>query len=162
MRVLVGLVVLFGTLLTVASAEAQDAVPTPPSIPPGDDVIITTHVGDRATVAGMLLDTDTAIRWTNRLTWWRDTFRLHLEHDVEATATIEQSHQLQLQLVQDSYTREIEGLRTDLREAVTRYETELAARRNPPFYETWGFAFGLGGVCVAIVGVLIGVLVASL
>lgn len=158
MRLLVVLVV----LLSAATAGAQDAVPTPPVIPPGDDVIITTHVGDRATVAGMLLDTDTSIRWLNRMTWWRETFRLHLEHDAEVTLALQHSHELELQIVQASSTREIEGLRTDLREAVTRYETELAARRNPPFYETWGFAFGLGGVCVAIVGVLIGVLVASL
>lgn len=160
MKTLLGAVLL---VLLASSAHAQDAaVPTPPSIPPGDDVIVVTHVGDRATTAGMLLDTDTAIRWTNRLTWWRETFRLHLEHDAEAAAEVQHSHELQLQLVQESYEREITGLRTDLHDAVTRYEAELAARRNPPFYETWGFAFGLGGACVAIVGVLLGVLVASL
>lgn len=158
MRFFVALMVLFVLLLVADTAAAQEAVPTPPSIPPGDDVIVVTHVGDRATTAGMLLDTDTAIRWTNRLTWWRETFRLHLEHDAEVTLALQHSHELELSIVRESYEREIEGLRTDLRDAVTRYEAELAARRNPPFYETWGFAFGMG---VLVTGVIVG-LVAGL
>lgn len=161
--------VLFVLLLPLTAAGQVAAsttpavdVPTPPSIPPGDDVIVATHVGDRATIAGMLLDTDTSVRWLNRLTWWRETFRLHLEHDIESTAAVQHSHELELTLVQASYTRELEGLRTDLHDTVARYETELAQRRNPPFFETWGFAFGMGALAVAVVGGLIAGLVAGL
>ena len=163
------LVAILFVLLLPLTAEGQTTestpavtVPTPPDLPPGEDRIATMHVGDRAQFEGMLFDTDTSIRWLNRLTWWRETFRLRLEHDVEDAAAVQHSHELELQLVQSSYERELEGLRTDLHDAVTRYEAELAQRRNPPFFETWGFAFGMGALAVAVVGGLIAGLVAGL
>ncbi len=107
----------------------------------------------------MLLDTDTAIRWTNRLRWWPETFRLHLAEDLEVLEALRRSHDTEMGIVRDSLTREVEGLRTDLRDAVLRYETELARHRNPPFYETWGFAFGMGVVLTGVVVALVGGLV---
>ena len=144
-------------LLLVWSTEASaQEVPSPPSLPPGEDVITTLFEGGRAPHAGMLLSTDTAIRWTNRLTWWPEAFRLHLAEDAERHAATLSSHENQLRIVNASYEREIDGLRTNLRDAVARYEGELARFRDPPFYETWAFAFGVGvlvpGIVVALVG----------
>lgn len=162
----IALLLIFVLATPVAAQDTETTatveVPVPPAMPPGDDNIVSMQTGDRAQHAGMLLDTDTSIRWLNRLTWWHETFRLHLQHDVEIQAAMAASHQRELDQQAASFGREIDGLRTDLRDAVTRYETELAARRNPPFFETWGFAFGMGGLAVAVVVGLLAVLFASL
>lgn len=155
------LALLFLVLLYTAPTRAQD-IPEPPSLPPGDDVITALSEGARAPHGGMLLDTDTAIRWTNRLSWWQETYRLHVAEDVEVLAAIRASHATELELVQASYLREITGLREDLRAAVVRYESELARYRSPPFYETWGFAFGVGVLVSGIVVALVGGLAAGL
>jgi hypothetical protein len=147
--------VAFSLVLLIPLCAAAQEVPSPPAIPPGEDVITTLFIGGRAPHNGMLLDTDTAIRWTNRLTWWPEAFRLHLAEDVEVAAARDASHQNELRIVQQSLEREIDGLRTNLREAVRRYEGELARFRDPPFYETWAFAFGLG---VLVTGIVVGVI----
>lgn len=133
----------------VAHAQAQE-----PVIPPGDDRIEHVVAGSRAPYDGMLLDTDTAIRWTNRITWLRETLRLRTEEHSRILAAIQASALRDQQILEQSYTRQIEALRQDLRDAVTRYERELLRHRDPPFYETWGFAFGVG---VLVTGIIVGV-----
>lgn len=144
-----------------ARVAAQDA-PAAPNLPPGTDRITSVQEGGRAPYAGMLLDTDTAIRWTNKLLWWPTAFRLHLAQDVEELAARDRSAGTELRIVQESLGREITGLRTDLREAVTRYERELASYRDPPFWETWGFAFGMGALALGVIVGVAGGLVLSL
>lgn len=131
---------------------AQDI--NPPDIPPGEDRIEALSSGERAPFTGMLLETDTAIRWTNRLRWWRETFQLRLREQGEILDAVRSSHATEVSVLRGSYEREIEGLRQDLRSTMALYERQLARYRNPPFYETWGFAFGMG---VVIVGVIVGV-----
>ncbi len=151
----------FLIVLLAAPAAAQD-VPHAPDLPPGADRITAVAEGGRAPYAGMLLDTDTAIRWTNKLLWWPTAFRLHLEQDAEALAARDRSTDAQVQIVEASMGREVTGLRSDLREAVTRYERELASYRNPPFYETWSFAFGMGALALGVIIGVVGGLVLSL
>jgi len=110
----------------------------------------------------MLLDTDTAIRWTNRLRWWREAFRLQVREDLEILDATRRSHELEIVVIRDSYTREIDGLRETARQLVLNYEQQLQRYRNPPFYEQWGFAFGLGATVVAVVGALVAGLAAGL
>ncbi len=148
-------------LLWPSVAAAQD-VPSPPDLPPGADRITRADEGSRAPYAGMLLDTDTAIRWTNKLRWWPDAFRFHLAQDAEMLASRDRSHATELRIVQESLGREVTGLRTDLREAVVRYEGELARYRDPPFWQTWSFAFGMGALALGVIVGVAGGLVLSL
>lgn len=144
--------------LSCEVAHAQEE----PELPPGDDQIEHVLSGARAPYEGMLLSTDTAIRWTNRLTWLRETLRLREEESARVLETVRASALTERQIIEGSYQRQIEALREDMRAAVARYERELLRHRDPPFYETWGFAFGVG---VLVTGVLVGVvagLVASL
>lgn len=148
-------------LLLAAPASAQEAL-QPPDLPPGEDRIEAVTAASRAPYDGMLLDMDTAIRWTNRLTWYRETLQLRLREASEVLAAVRQSHETEITVLRESYVREIEALRTDLRTQVLRYETELARHRDPPFYETWGFAFGMGALAMGVVVGVIGGLIIGL
>jgi hypothetical protein len=144
-----------------STAGAQETL-TPPVLPPGEDRITALQEGTRAPHSGMLLDTDTAIRWTNRLTWWPEAVRLHIAEDAAVLDALRRSHELELGIVRDSFTREITGLREDLVAAVRRYEGELNRYRNPPVWEQWGFAFGMGVLAAGLVVGVLGGLLASI
>lgn len=146
--------------LVPVSVAAQDI--NPPDIPPGEDRIEALTSGERAPFTGMLLETDTAIRWTNRLRWWRETFQLRLREQDEILNALRRSHGTEIDIIRQSYEREILGLRDTARELVVNYEQQLQRYRNPPFYETWGFAFGMGVVVVSVVVGVIAGLVAGL
>jgi hypothetical protein len=146
--------------LAPASVAAQDI--NPPDIPPGEDRIEALTSGERAPFTGMLLETDTAIRWTNRLRWWRETFQLRLREQDEILNALRRSHGTEIDIIRQSYEREILGLRDTARELVVNYEQQLQRYRNPPFYETWGFAFGMGAVAVSVVVGVVAGLVAGL
>lgn len=149
----------FLTMLIAAPIQAQEAV-SPPDLPPGEDRIESVSQGRLAPFTGMLLDTDTAIRWTNRMIWWRETFQLRLREHTQILDALRSSHTRELTLMQESYGREVTGLREDLRASTERYEQELARYRDPPFYEQWGFAFGMGALAMGIVvGVIGGLLI---
>lgn len=154
-------VLVVALLLSAAPTLAQEA-PQPPDLPPGEDRIESVSQGRIAPFSGMLLDTDTAIRWTNRLTWWRETFSLRLRQQAEILDALRASHQTELEIVRASAVREIEGLRTDLRTSTERYEEMLAHEREQPFYETWGFAFGLGALAMGVVVGVVGGFIAGL
>ena len=146
--------------LLPGAVAAQDI--NPPDIPPGEDHIEVLTSGERAPFTGMLLETDTAIRWTNRLRWWRETFQLRLREQGEILDALRRSHTVEIEVIRQSYEREITGLREDLRQMVDLYERQLERYRNPPFYETWGFAFGTGVVVVSVVVGVVAGLVAGL
>lgn len=143
-------------------AAAQDDSPVPPEIPPGADRIESLSEGRAAPFTGMLLDTDTAIRWTNRLRWWREAFRLQVREDLEVLDATRRSHALEMDVIRESYVREINGLRDTARDLATSYERQLAKYRNPPFYKQWGFAFAMGVLVVAVAGAVVGGLAAGL
>jgi hypothetical protein len=142
----------------VAAVQAQEAAPgaaeaalEPPDIPPGDDVITAMAEGSRALHAGMLLDTDTAIRWTNRLSWFRNELRLVLRTDSEILSALRRSHETELRIVRTSYEREIEGLRGDLRQQAQTFAAARAAEH--PWFDTFAFGAVIG---VVLSGVLVG------
>lgn len=134
--------------------SALQTVPTPPAIPPGSDQVEALTEGAAAPYTGMLLDTDTAIRWTNALRWWPETFRLRMGEVGETIVALEHSHELRIRIVEESYGREVDGLRSDIRIQARQYAVELEDLRHEEFYESWGFAF--------VVGVLVTVVVAGL
>lgn len=141
-----------------AVVAAQEGAPAPEGdvdVPPGENVIIVLQEGARAPFSGQLFDPATATRFGNRITRYRMQIRLLTEELRTCHEERSASTDVQLRIVEESYAREIEGLRTDIREQAARYEGELANFRNPPFYETWGFAFGMG---VLATGVVVGVL----
>ncbi len=123
-------------------------VVVPPDVPPGADIIEPVTRSARAPFDGQLLSTDTAIRWTNRLRWYRETMtRFVAQHDEIITA-LNDSNARAMSVVSNSLGREIQGLRTDL-----RTQARLLQPDPVPFYKTWGFAFALGcGLATVIVG----------
>lgn len=154
--VLATLLAVLGAPGALQAQETPVAVPEPPDVPPGEDRIESLALRAPAPFAGMLLDTDTAIRWTHRLEWYRAELQLQLRTAASILAAERSSHETELTLTSDSYTREIEGLMRDIREQAQRYEEELARLRAPqPFWESWGFAFGMG---VLVTGIVVGVI----
>lgn len=147
-------------LLTLwATPVAAQDVPEPPQIPPGEDRIEHVQRGVRAPYEGMLLDMDTAIRWTNQLRWWPETFQLRLLEQQELLEAERNSFRLRLNILDESRTREIEGLRVDLREQAETYERRIARLEDPPFWQTGWFGFVCGVVVVGI-GVAVGAIIA--
>ena len=158
MRLLAALIVLV-TLLWAAAAQAQDGAPVPDGdvdVPAGSDVIVVAREGVAAPFTGQLFDQATALRWGNRIVRYR--MRIHLlEEELTATRTAyDTSMTERLRLQAESFGREIDGLRTDLRDQAARYEGELARYRNQPFWESWGFAFGMGALVVAVIVGVVG------
>lgn len=152
---LLSVVLLLGAFLAAPDAaraqeEAVEA-PEPPDVPPGDDVITALSEGSRAPHSGMLLDTDTAIRWTNRLSWFRNELRLTLQTHARVLVAIERSHARELRLVEESYAREIEGLRSDLRAQAQTFAQ--AQTREHPWFDTFAFGAVVG---VVLSGVIVG------
>lgn len=158
MRLLAALLALVALLGAPDVVRAQEeatggivVAPEPPDLPPGDDVITPMAEGARAPHAGMLLDTDTAIRWTNRLSWFRNELSLTLRVHLRELAAMERSHARELRLVEESYTREIEGLRGDLRAQAQTFAQAQA--REHPWFDTFAFGVVVG---VVLAGVLVG------
>jgi len=152
------LIALLLVVLVPQGAVAQDVlqrrivtlreVPTVPAIPPGSDEIAPLARGDRAPFDGMLLSIDTAIRWTNALRWWPETFRLRVTEMGELMTVLEANHQIQMRIVEESYQREILGLRGNLRQTADR----LARALSRPFYDTMAFGMVVGAVVVLLLG----------
>lgn len=121
----------------------------PPDIPPGEDRIESVEAGARAPYQGMLLDIDTALRWTNRLRWYREELRLQVQRFDASMLAVRQSCDAEIEVVRSSLTREVEGLRLDIREQAQAFERS----RKRPFYDTFTFGLVLG---VVVVGVIVG------
>lgn len=145
-------------VLCFAQIAFAQEVPSPPAIPPGEDRIEHLPNGSRAPFEGMLLDLDTAIRWTNALRWWPETYRLRMEH-LEAVADLRaESHERQLQILRDGHARELEVLTTRL----VALSNELEQLRDPPFRKTRAFGFLAGAlVCVLALAGGAAILIAS-
>jgi hypothetical protein len=149
----------------VAAQEAPPVEPPPPGdvdVPPGEDVIVIATRGIVAPFSGQLFDPATATRWGNRIVRYRMQIRLLTDELRTCHEEHEASTDTQLRIVEESYQREVDGLRTDLREQAARYEGELARHRSPPFYETWSFGFAMGVVVTGVVAGLIAGLVGAI
>jgi len=101
----------------------------------------------RAPYAGMLLDTDTSIRWTNRLSWYRNELTLTNRLHSREISAITSSHAAQMRIAEDSYRREIDGLRSDLRVQAT----EFASSAGNPWYSSFSFGLVVGLVATVLV-----------
>lgn len=121
----------------------------PPDIPPGEDHIEALSAGSLAPFDGQLLETDTAIRWANRLRWYRHELQLQTELHAEALVAVQDSREAAIRIVEASYSREIEGLRQDLRDQA---ETFVKAKR--PFVRTGAFGFIVGVVSAGVLVVV--------
>jgi hypothetical protein len=139
------LFVLPGQSKAQETAPRATQAPVAPSIPTGEDVITILQLNERAPHAGMLLNTDTSIRWTNRLNWYRNELQLNINTNLRITEALEHSHAVELRLVEESYRREILGLRADLREQARRLT------REEPWYSTFSFGLIIGTVVSAAV-----------
>lgn len=128
--------------------QALQDVPEVPAIPEGPDVITSLTEGQRAPHGGMLLDTDTAIRWTNALRWWPEAFRLRVSLLGAIYDETQASHAIQLRIVEESYGREITGLRQDVRDMAQ----QVADARSRAWYETVEFGLVMGMLIVLVIG----------
>lgn len=137
------------TITALLCVLCSTALAQPPDIPPGEDRIEALDPNERAPYQGMLLDIDTALRWTNRLRWYREELRLQVERFDASMLAVRQSCDAELEVVRQSMGREIEGLRGDIREQAQMFERS----RRRPFYDTFGFGLVLG---VVLVGVVVG------
>jgi hypothetical protein len=147
----------FMLLVLMSSTAAAQDVPEPPAIPPGEDQIEHVVTNARAPYDGMLLSIDTAIRWTNALRWWPETFRLrvqHLEHTMELR---QQSWDRQQVIVAEGHQRELELLLA----RVSALSAEVAVLRDPPFRKTRAFGF-LSGALTFVVAAVVGLVAASI
>lgn len=130
---------LLSAMLVLATSRVygQDV---PPDIPPGNDVIQPLSRGQAAPFQGMLLDTDTSIRWANRIRWYQGHTELLRLLQTELQVATSQHQARELQILERSYDREIDGLRDDLRK-----QAEVFARQSdPPFYRTFSFGLVVG------------------
>lgn len=139
-------------LLVATTAVAQP--PTPPRTPEGDDRIVLVRRGEPAPFDGRLFDTDTAIRWTLRLEWYDREVTRQYQLRLDSIAVTEANYQLRLDLVEDSYGREIAGLREDLRAVAD----DLAEASDPGFFRSARGGFILGVLaCVLVAAAGLGV-----
>lgn len=129
-----------------AAQEASSQAPEPPNVPEGSDTITAVTQGDRAAYTGMLLDTNTAIRWTFRLQWFRNELRLTLNTHAHQLASIQASHEAEMLRIRESYEREISGLRADLR---TQAQTFVQSQ-SQPWFDTFSFGITVGIVAAAL------------
>jgi hypothetical protein len=157
------LVCLFSTPCTTFAQEApvELAPPGDVDVPPGPDTIVIATRGVAAPISGQLFDHATALRWGNRIVRYRMQLRL-LADELSICRTVhEASTSQQVQMVEESYLRQLDALRADIRSQASRYETQLQQYRSPPFYETWAFGFAVGVVVTGIISGAIAGLVAS-
>lgn len=141
------------TAVLVVLSSTSFAQPEPPAIPPGEDQIEHLTTGTRAPYEGMLLSIDTALRWTNALRWWPETFQLRVRHLEQELAMHQQSWERQRQIVEEGHQHELELLLT----RVTELSAEVNALRDPPFRKTRAFGFLAGAVVCVLVVVATGV-----
>lgn len=130
-----------------ARVRALQDVPEVPAIPEGVDRIESLLEGHRAPYTGMLLDTDTAIRWTNALRWWPETFRNRVQLLGAIHEETVASYERRIALIEESYTREIDGLRQNVRDVSQR----LADAMTREWYETVEFGIIVGVVISAVI-----------
>lgn len=149
---------MFAVLLLTTTSAAQD-LPRAPDEPPGDDVITDLDAGTRAPHRGILLDTDTAIRWRNRMQWYRNELALRIRLLDDTQRILIESHGRELEAVRASYEREIEGLRTDLREQAEEYAAQI---RGPEWWETGTFGFAMGVLVTVLIAGATAILAVSL
>lgn len=140
---------LLSVLLFPLPGAAQEA-PRPPNTPEGVDRVVALREGQPAPFSGQLLDTDTAIRWTFRLEWYAAEVPRQVRLRVDSLRLTEESWQTRLDLVEESYLREVAGLREDNRALAQR----LARAQNPGFFRTTsgGFVIGVGISLVLVIG----------
>lgn len=128
-------------------ASAQEI----PDFPPGDDQITALGVNDRAPFAGQLFSTDTAIRWGFRL----QALRLRLDVEVDRARSLcvadMELVQRKLELEQERSAFQLKLLQEAV-DASQRTIEDLSTRlaEGTPWYETWGFGFGMGVLAAAI------------
>ena len=129
-------------LLVLAMATpvaAQGPSDVPPTIPPGDDVIIVLEAGQVAPWTGQFFNQDTAVRWLTTRRWYRiHVEELRVQHSVELEL-VRSNYELRLRLVSESYERQVAAL-----------ESSLAEASNPPFWRRASFGLVLGVVLTAV------------
>lgn len=128
----------------------------PPPFLLGDDRITHVAKGSAAPYEGVLLDLDTAARWTMRIDWGQK--QLRLDADILRAVMVQElaAKDKLLQLSQKSYEREIEGLRGDLRDQA---KTFAKSQQPTPFYKTGAFGLAMGVVLSGLSAVALAALV---
>lgn len=146
-------VLLLCLLPSIARAEPTEASPLIP-VPSGPDVITSVKKGDPAPHDGQLFDPATAIRWANFLQQANVRLKFDPLFQYKVGQVEIDALKKTLVLEQDKY----KTVTAELQDRLTEAQKEAA---NPPFYKTFGFAFGVGVAATVLVTVGAAVLVNS-
>lgn len=116
-------------------------------IPPGEDRIVVVREGQSAPYSGHLFDTDTAMRWGYRLQELRTQLRLTNTYWEQREVAVRETHAREIETLTRSWATQEAGLRQDLRDQSSRYETRIRELSgDPPWYRTMTFGLILGFV----------------
>lgn len=96
--------------------------------------------GEPALYEGILLDMETAARWTALRVWYQKQLKDNADRLRKLMVAQHKTSTEILTLTEESRKREIEGLRADLRKQAKDFERA----KRVPFYKTWTFGFVCG------------------
>lgn len=130
-------------LLSLA-ASAEPPAPQVVTYPPGDDNIAVVRKGEAAPYTGQLFDDNTALRWAVWLQQYKARYAIDMQAE-QATCKVKLDHADELAAIEHARATSLEAdLRQRLKETDgLRLKLEEEAR-NPGFFKSPGFWFGLG------------------
>lgn len=134
--------VLVALVLLPATAMAQS--PLVLTYPPGDDNILVLRKGAVAPFDGQLFDNDTSMRWALWLRQYKERYTLDMAA-AQASCQVDLTHASQLYAIQATRDAAVAKDAMDRLKAseVARLSAE-AELRDPPFFKSNGFWFGVG------------------
>lgn len=123
------------------------------AIPAGEDKIVALGSGEAAPFSGQLFETNTAIRWGMWLQQWKLRYKTDMAMQLN-TCAVEADHQATIATIEQERLLTInEDLTERLKESETERLEAEARVRDPGFWSSNGFYFGLGVVTTgAVVG----------
>lgn len=130
-----------GVLLPVTAAAQQPPILT---YPPGTDNIVVLRKGDPAPFVGQLFDNDTSLRWALWLRQYKERYTLDL-NAAQDSCKVDLNHAAELAKIQSDHDAAVN------KDAMDRLKASETARlaveselRDPPFFKSNGFWFGVG------------------
>jgi hypothetical protein len=134
------------SLVSTAALAEPAVLPMPQVVtyPPGDDNIVVLRKGEASPFTGQLFDDNTALRWAVWLQQYKAKYGIDLQA-AQATCKVKLDHADELAAIEFERASKTEAdLRKRLQDADAlrlKLEEEL---RNPGFFKSPGFWYGLG------------------
>lgn len=123
------------------------------TLPSGEDKIVPLNLGAPAPFAGQLFDTNTAIRWGMWLQQWKLRYKADMALQLNTCAAEADFQETVAAIEQERLLTVSADLEDRLRKSETARLAAEARVRDPGFWSSNGFYFGLG---VAATGAAVG------